>query len=455
MRVEAQESARDAWSLCWGAAIVFSLASASRWFVALLASPEPTKLMPSLVLGALAVLVVVRPRPPWLLGLLSVAMLVDVGLALPEVPNHRLILALGSVALLLALVGAGRGGGFDALVPAGRTIAVLVYAFAFFAKLNRDFVDPTASCATQFYGHLRSWWLLLPAGPGVDRAAIFATLAIECLLPIGLLWPRTRHAAVVLGLAFHLALGCDATRNLLNFSAVMFALLLLFLPREFFESFARRLEREPSLRRILAAALLAVVVSGLVAITDWERFALLYYWVRQLVWMTFGLVLIAAVVAWHDRRRLAPWPVRARLGPSVVVGVLATLNGLSPYLGLKTRTAFDMYSNLRLEAERSNHWLVPRSLDLLGLLRDRVKILATDDPALRHRYVDTGDELSYFELASYLGEHPARVEYRRGTEEFEVDPGRPASRPPAPPWWRRKLLVFRPLGESSRSQCIW
>jgi hypothetical protein len=110
-----------------------------------------------------------------------------------------------------------------------------------------------------------------------------------------------------------------------------------------------------------------------------------------------------------------------------------------------------MYSNVRLEADRSNHLLVPRSLDLFGFLRDRVTILDTSDPALRRAYVETGEEIPYVQLRAYLTEHPgARVRYLRAAAETES-----VGTPEPVPKWLRTLLIFRPLGERSRGECVW
>jgi hypothetical protein len=204
-------------------------------------------------------------------------------------------------------------------------------------------------------------------------------------------------------------------------------------------------------RAALAAGLLAVVLSGLFAAGDWPARGSLFVWVRQAVWSIAALALVSYVIVWclgeyRPERPLARPPVLA-----MAVIALLWLNGLSPYLGLKTRTTFDMYSNLRLEADRSNHFLVPRSLDLFGLLRDRVTILDSSDASLRRAYVGTGEEIPYFQLRAYLGEHPhVRVRYLRGQTETQSE----GTQEPVPKWLD-KLLVFRPLGERSRSECLW
>jgi len=115
---------------------------------------------------------------------------------------------------------------------AARAITVMLYGFAAFAKLNHDFVDVSVSCAAQFYGHITRWWPPLPDGPELRRAVVLGTIAAESLLALGLCVRRLRPVAVFGGLLFHIGLALDATKAFLNFSSVMFALLLLFLPRE-------------------------------------------------------------------------------------------------------------------------------------------------------------------------------------------------------------------------------
>jgi hypothetical protein len=440
-----------AWSLCWAAAIVFSITAAPEWFSLLVSQPASLSVI-HVALPALAFLVALRAPAPWLLGLLAAAQLAHVADGLPEVPNHRLILGFGDLAVLAALLQRRRAPDvLDALLPAVRAIVVSLYAFAFFAKLNTDFLDPSSSCAAQFYGNVISWWPMLPDGPRIRAGAVVATLVVEGTLAVALCVPRARPAAVLAGLGFHFLLALDATKVFLNFSAVMFAGLLSFLPRAFWDALGGSLERRPGLRAALGAGLIAIVASGLFAAADWPARNQVYVWMRQAVWSAYALALVGYVLWWwtsaHQTERPLPWPSPAAMA---AIG-LAWLNGLSPYLGLKTRTTFDMYSNLRLEADHSNHLVVPRSLDVFGFLHDRVSVLETNDPALRRAYVETGDELPYFELRSYLTQHPqTRVRYvRAGNERREV-----GTREPVTPVMR-KLVIFRPLGERSRRECVW
>jgi hypothetical protein len=441
--------------LCWASAVLFSATAPAGWYSSLLRGATGSDIS-RVVVSVLALFVVVRAPSLRSLGVLALAQVLQTVIDLPEVPNHRCILALVNLALLAAiLLRRTPDDVFDALVPAARAITVMLYGFAAFAKLNHDFVDVSVSCAAQFYGHITSWWPPLPDGPELRRAVVLGTIAAESLLALGLCVRRLRPVAVFGGLLFHIGLALDATKAFLNFSSVMFALLLLFLPRKFFASLGSLVGRRSAVRIELAILFVAVGAAGFAAAIDWESFGGIFYWVRQLVWSTYA-VAILAFTAWWCLAAYEPDPPLAwpPLGVLAVV-LLALLNGLAPYLGLKTRTTFDMYSNLRLEAEASNHMLVPRSLDLFGRLRDRVTILDSTDPLLQ-RYAAAGDEVPYWQLRASISSNPSlRVRYQRDGVMQEFDPahGREAIEPLG--WWEKKLVVFRTLGPHSRGECLW
>lgn len=395
------------------------------------------------VLAALAIVA----RPLGLAGLAALAALQlgEAALLLPELPNHRWVATFLNLALLATLAG---GFSFLRFQAAARAIVVILYAFATLAKLNVDFLDPATSCAGEFYGHVAEW-LPLPDGRGVRLAVAWGTILIEGLLPLGLLFARdrARHAVVAAGLVFHFALALDLGKHFLNFSAVMTGGLLLFLTPAGLAELGRPILR---FRAALAAALAVELAIGFLAALGLPL-GLVFLVARQVIYGGFVLWIAARVVRLPVEREIEL--ARPGLAAAVVVA-LAVLNGLSPYLGLKTRTGFDMYGNLRMEAGRSNHLIVPRSLDLLGLLADRGRILEAD-PRGRAHGLTPGTEWPWLELSRRLAaEPPPRVVYERAGKRFVFDPAR-GSRVPPPPWLLGKLLVFRPIGEETRGLCVW
>ena len=301
---------------------------------------------------------------------------------------------------------------------------------------------------------------------------IFGTLAAELALAVGLALPRWQQAACLLGAGFHMLLALDAPHIFYNFSAVMFAVLWVCLPASTAAEAARQVGIVPRYP-FLSVYLLLVLLCWALPAYSWKLMAYGF----SALWLAYSISLLNRaglgqrrnlfLFAWAARRS-SPQPSpaepversqgRGSAGVLLLLPALVFINGLSPYLGLKTRTAWQMYSNLTLDADYSNHFLISYSLDLGGFLADSVRISATSDPTLSAEYVQTGARITWFELRRYVAQHPAiQLAY--------VRTGRPSG-----PFGRAdedaalkapglgvlgKLLIFRPLGASSAGICDW
>ena len=330
---------------------------------------------------------------PWSAGrmaLLAALHVAAVARDLPSALNHWYFGGLVSLGLLLAIGAAWRARRADAaapaepylaFAPAGRACLLLIYLLSGFHKLNADFLDPAVSCGPKLYATLARRLWLPDSGPLVEAAAIGGTLLVELGLPVLLLFPRTRLAGVLLAVPFHVALGIAGYPR---FSALCLALLLLFLPPPARAATSRRPGWAPALHgrdRSTASS------PGLLA-RVWSRLA------------------------------AGPPPGRPLFAPRVGVAMLAPalilVSGLTPYAGLGTERAFSMYSNLRTEGGRSNHFLVPAGAQLFPYQRDLVEIRSSSVPRLR-TLAARGLAVPSAELRAMLSE-----EMRRGRRELAV-----------------------------------
>ena len=444
--------------------------------------PLPPWLLSGLVLAAVAV--IHRPASVGRLLCLAIVQLLDVAYYLPVVPNHWLLTGIVSLAILGAAVVVALRAGLTAvqlgelyqtLTPPVRISAAVFYFFTFFHKLNTDFLNPDVSCAVRFFEQTLTPFapLGLTALPGVGVAVIWATLAAELFLAVGLAVPRWRQAACLLGVGFHLLLALDAPHLFYNFSAVMFAVLWVCLPA----SRAAWIARQPGGRfgrwHFLGGYALIV---GLAWWFPAEAGRVTAFGLSGL-WFAFALTLLsraglmgrcnvlqlARATRRSRTRPTPPAPIAARprrriAGVLLLLPALVLLNGLSPYLGLKTRTAWQMYSNLNLAADDSNHYLIPYSLDVGGFLADSVRILTTSDPVLSTEYVQTGRRITWFELRRYVAQHSVKeltyVRPARAAGPFgpvaEDGPRKTRGRATL-----EKLLIFRPIGAASAGVCDW
>ena len=434
----------------WSLATLFHLVAKDPW-------PAP---LLSTLLAAAALYLLHRPSEPHRLVLLAILQLCESWTTAPFISNHWLFTGLVNLTLLQAYVRLAWGGRTFAVEPGTlyRTFApivrlelIILYFFAVFHKLNADFLNPQTSCAVHFYAaQLQSLpFSLAGAFP------IYLTLAIESAIPLLLCWAPTRNAGILLGLLFHAAVGFNPISEFYNFSSMIFALLFLFASLRPDASWPIRRFWGPlrwegmtfSNKSLFVVGAVVVGVGLLAFLNDLVTAPteiVLPLWGLYSAGLILLFVLLPKAPPARPAFSFRPWPV-------LLVPLLTGFNGCSPYLGLKTETAFAMYSNLRTEGGQSNHLLVPAVTQLFGFQRDLVEIKDSSSgflASLAQRKL----MLPFFEVRAVLQQHPnTSLTYER-----HADPSASPSaqlRQPIP-WPLRKLLYFRPVALSGQQPCF-
>lgn len=439
----------------WAVAALFHVLGTSGAGLGLLTEPSVTGIAQAL-LASCAIWVLARPAHDLPLILLACLGLVTAWLEAPVMGSHWVLAGFVNLALLLAMTvglrraGIDRAGVAELFLPVARWCLLLFYAFAAFAKLNTDFLDAATSCSTFFFGETFG----PPPAVGADLLPL-ATAVTELSIPLLLLVRRTRVAAVLLGLAFHSVIALDLVHPFYDFSAVLAALFLLFLPARFASSALGALRGRGTAFRHVWVCLAAVVL-----VAQWVGFVLAFAAGRLVLWLLLDAIVLLGVAAWLVRHRGSatgaerPFALRGPRWALALVPALLVVNGVAPYLELRTAYAFTMYSNLRMVDGASNHLLVRSSLPLAGRHTGLVTVLSTDDPGL-DRYRQEGYLLPWDSVRAHLAEHPeVAVSYQRGGRTVVMER---ASDDPAlvdaPPLLVRKLLGMRAVDGGERSRC--
>jgi hypothetical protein len=169
----------------------------------------------------------------------------------------------------------------------------------------------------------------------------------------------------------------------------------------------------------------------------------------------FGMLAAGAVMCIGLARM--PSPLRSlrsmRLGhPVFAVGVALVLaNGVAPYVGLKTESAFTMFSNLYTEQGYWNHLLVPEAVRVFHGQDEVVRITGSNDPELAAASRD-GTTFVRFELDRYLRSHPgtsATYTTAAHPDEAMSTGGAPPSRGPLV----GTIVKFQPVPPPGRGGC--
>lgn len=424
------------------------------------------------LVGAAAIAVLLLRRRELPLIVLCAAVPVSAWFEAPLVGNHWVLATAVCLAYLsAAAVVAVRGHRGDQLrtwamfAPAGRLVLLIAYGFAAFSKLNTGFFDPATSCAVFYQNQLATSWglsgLSTAGDEGLGQAVAVSAAAVELSVPVLLLVARTRRWGLLLAMSFHWVLALDLAQHFWDFSAVLFTCFLLFLDDDQLGRLSStvvwlRNRVRPSVRLLLATMGFGVGVLATAAGALGESMVLrgLAVLGAHLAWWVLGtatVVLVALVV----RRASVPQGslVRVVSPLMLLVPALVLVNGLTPYLEIKTGFGWNMYSNLRTVAGDTNHLVVPATWDLSGLQSDRIEVLSSSDDRLTDR---PGYEFVWSEFREYAHDNPdMTVSYRRGGETFAAESlaDDPASTGTVSEVSRR-LQPFRAVDVSGSERCL-
>jgi hypothetical protein len=187
------------------------------------------------------------------------------------------------------------------------------------------------------------------------------------------------------------------------------------------------------------------------------------------IWVLIWAVLL--LMNW--RHWFQPPPANwGRFGAGHVVFALALVlilaNAASPYLGMKTRFSFTMFSNLQTEPGRWSHVVLPEAMRIFGMQDGVVRFDEVSDPALAAQLefytgakrtssgAAAGDAigmplLAAQRLASYFPDARIRYEYEGKTYIADPVSSDPILGVPVP-LLIQKLGGFRPLDAQDTCQ---
>ncbi len=333
-----------------------------------------------------------------------------------------------------------------------------LYFWTVFNKLNVDFLTPAVSCATFLLNKsIRISAFIHDEGTLtlVYRAAIFATLVFEALIPILLLTRRYRVVGILVGFVFHLGLAVTH----FDFTAAMTAFYAFLLPPRLADRLVAAATGPP--RVILAVQVVGVAMVLVVAALSRRLPYLQSFNVAFGAWTLCTAAVVFVMVRariWTFLGEAAPrgeWKYWQLLFPAAVLA-----NGLMPYVGLKTDYSLSMYSNLRTEGGRTNHLLVTAPFYLADFQNDIVFITETEIDALR-QFRGGGLALTYFEFNRVIqqqlraGAYRQRLTFRRHDREYHVTDLRDLEMAGRPnPLWLNKLFRFRDVQLGERVACV-
>ncbi len=463
-----QELHFKVFSCLWAFASLFHMAQSSSF---------DTMLHYSLLTLA-AIHVLFRPASVAGFVVLLLLQLHDVFYKLPVISNHWIFTAFVNLTILQALVylilknktfKINAGEWLETFAPVVRIEVLILYFYVVFHKLNSGFFSTDLSCASYFmYAQVGDSTVVIP--PVLLSLGAYGTIFFEALIPLLLCFRVTRNWGVLVGLLFHGMLGFNPLNGFYDFSSMIFAVYFLFAGPQVVRNIPKmwaRVKAKKYLSKInfnvfsykRLFAVVFVAVGALLVLNLLTKLMLnfeLYFF-----WMGYSLVVVVLFI----RSMLEGKPKKlyqsfctftVRHWAFFLLPALVFLNGLSPYLGLKTESSFAMFSNLRTEGGVSNHLLVPASLQLFNYQDDMIEIVASSDKFLQ-RLAEGDLIMNAYKFNDYVArERPAFVTYLQQGEQKTftlAEAGPDAALLQGNPYWFRKLMNFREISKSPQEPC--
>ena len=329
---------------------------------------------------------------------------------------------------------------FDLVRPLAILAINIVYLMAVFNKLNTAFFDPQVSDVTRLLNlyfeadHLLFIPDLMPRVTWFLYFVMFATLIIETLIPLCLFIRPLRMVGIFIGLGFHLILSIRLYPSMAEFPTLLFAIYFLALPdttipmiRDLWGNIREKDWFLPTRNFIVLFA--AWWFFLLPMIFQWpaqgEKLLVTHDDIWSYSWIVY-LVIYATVIIYLLKRTRGgfneppdiKW-IQPKNAIVYIFPLLIFLNGLTPYLGIKNKGSWNMYSGLRTEAGYTNHLFMP-NIYFAPYLKE---ICIVDSNTSLARTYFTGELFTYYDLLKFAKNHPEdRVRFMMDDKFYTLDP---------------------------------
>lgn len=415
------------------------------------------------LIAPLAAALVLRPSDRRAFVLLIPILLIDAVLQMPVLSNHTIIKNF----FVLSMAFAGLWAWFaardwarfsDAFMGVGRMLLITMYFFGVFHKINHGFLDPEVSCAVSLWRDM-PWPLNAIHGEWFWHLAIYGVLVLETMIMAMLLYRPWRHAGIVCGIAFHMMLGLSGYALYPPFSMLSVVLHSCFLSESSASAIIRSSSRERFIGWLRKPPILIALVS-MVGVYLWSS-VLGNYAEAGIVWFALMVPLwLLFFLHGRDWNEDGPALKETVIASPVWMNILTLLfifNCITPYLGLKTGQSINMFANLRLENENSNHIILSGAPGPFNYLEDPVRIEDSQGNLYLNYIEQEGIHLTWYHLLDILErDESASVTFFLKGERYEKQSAETLKQhieKTLHSQWFRKWFHFAPVALTEPKPC--
>lgn len=339
----------------------------------------------TLVLTCLVLSIFTRPKLVWAVAVSLVVIFAEIR-GFPRIANHATLMLFASLSICFAFFSSilrNQDFPIDLLKNGLRGMAVVLYFYVGFHKINSGFLDPVYSCSTWFHNRIETEVLdsayQLPDFV-INWSPIYVVVS-ELLVAALLIFQRTWLIGLILALPIHLYVSLS---GFTDFSSFMHAIMILFLPGWFW----KELDANVRAQKLVTASIQAFGL-GIVAYSAFSVFALnVWFWEYWNAELVKGILLnllvleycLIVFLIWRQRKisdnGSTVWPNWSKWHSIPII--LVFFWGALPYL-FGSQGSLTMFSNLVTQNDRNNHLIINSSWSKINdLERDLIFVRGFD-----------------------------------------------------------------------------
>ena len=332
-----------------------------------------------------------------------------------------------------------------------RILTVTIYFYTGFHKLNTDFLNTCVSCVNEINEYTISSITgnNFKVTESMSRFFQITALIVECIIPFGILFHKTRKYSILILLLFHCYLSLSVFAD---FSAVGLFLLLGCMI-DFEENIFSK-KTILMVRFYLIMIILSVISPYFLNHTSLSKS--LYSFVKGIVFLIGYLSFIVYFFKNHTTKRYHF--NRNYFLPLFILFLSLSFWTLKGYIGLGNAGNLTMFSNLVTEKSMRNHLLIDtKKTKLFDLEEDAVYIIKMDNPHVKEKY--NGFKLPVVEfrfLVNYWSNNfdkPIPCEFIYNGNKYKFKDLKNSEFKNSK-WWY-KYLSFRKIQTTSPNECRW
>ena len=351
-----------------------------------------------------------------------------------------------------------------------RGVAIVVYFYVGFHKLNTGFLNPASSCANWYHSKLFQSAFnytgqiqdLLPQI--VYEWSPWFVVVAELLTFVLLIHRRTRLFGLCTALPIHLYVSLS---GFVDFSSMMHSMMFLFLPIVVADSV--------TVKKALSGYHITAVAIAIVTFYMTKEWSIGIGPVRTFQGVAYDLSVIAVVAVMAiairndarctykgDREAAPAKRAGARWRPLYAVfPAIIFMWGAFPYIGLSTYGSLTMFSNIVTAPEYGNHLIVDTAAtDLFGFQRDLVQVIDMERPLARNfRHAPIGELVTRSEIGYQLRRTAKKID--EPLMAFLLEHGEPTfygdlRQSEYTEWpYGTRWLFFREIDPVGEAKCRW